>query len=111
MWRVPGHEDAVTLATIISLKLYLVGYHLVLRIPAMAAVFEDIGRSSRLLFVFKSVGDIFIRMLGIASVIEKFVWGKSSTEEGQQIDCIDEKAVSSFLWQKRKIFFTFIPRC
>ena len=44
MWRVPGHEDAVTLATIISLKLYLV-----LRIPAMAAVFEDIGRSSRLL--------------------------------------------------------------
>ena len=75
MWRVPGHEDAVTLATIISLKLYLV-----VRIPAMAAVFEDIGRSSRLLFVFKSVGDIFVRMLGIASVIEKFVWGKSPTE-------------------------------
>ena len=64
MWRVRGHKDAVTLATIISLILYLV-----LRIPAMAAVFEDIGRSSRLLFVVKSVGDIFIQMLGIASVI------------------------------------------
>ena len=50
----------------------------------MAAVFEDIVLSSRLLFVFKSVGDIFIRMLGIASVIEKFVWGESPTEGSHQ---------------------------
>ena len=47
----------------------------------MAVVLEDIDHSSRLLFVFKSIGDIFIRMLGLASVIEKFVWGKSAMEE------------------------------
>ena len=56
---------------------------------------EDIGRSCRLLFVFKSIGDIFIRMLGLASVIEKFVWGKSTTEEVASKDFSEDKAVSS----------------
>ena len=86
--RVPGHEVAVTLATTTSLKLPCVE-------DTMAVVFDDISHSSRLLFVFKSVGDIFIRMLGIFSVIEKFVWGKSAKEESHQKDCIDEKDVSS----------------
>ena len=75
----------------------------------MAAVFEDIGRSSRLLFVVKSVGDIFIRMLGIASVIEKFVWAKSPTEEAHQKDGIDEKAVSSSFVAETENLLHFYP--
>ena len=47
----------------------------------MATVLEDIDRSSRLLFVFKCIGDVFIRMVGLASVIEKFVWGERETEQ------------------------------
>ena len=47
----------------------------------MATVLEDIDRSSRLLFVFKSIGDVFIRMVGLASVIEKFVWGERETDQ------------------------------
>lgn len=47
----------------------------------MAGVGENFDRSSRLLFVFKSVGDIFLKMLGLVSVIEKFVWGESAPEE------------------------------
>ena len=61
----------------------------------MAGVLEDIGCSCRLLFAFKSIGDIFIRMLGLASVIEKFVWGKSTTEEVASKDFSEDKAVSS----------------
>ena len=61
----------------------------------MAGVLEDIGRSCRLLFVFKSIGDIFIRMLGLASVIEKFVWGKSTMEEVASKDFSGDKAVSN----------------
>ena len=58
----------------------------------MHVVLEDIGRSSQLLFVFKSVGDIFIRILGLASVIERFVWGISAMKELDKKDCRDEKA-------------------
>ena len=61
----------------------------------MAVVLEDIDHSYRLLFVFKSIGDIFIRMLGLALVIEKFVWGKIAMEEVDKKDCINEKAASS----------------
>ena len=75
----------------------------------MAVVFDDIGRSSRLLFVFKSIGDIFIRMLGISSVIEKFVWGKSATEESHQKDCIDEKDVSSSFVAETQNLLHFHP--
>ena len=61
----------------------------------MATVLEDIDRSSRLLFVFKSIGDVFIRMVGLASVIEKFVWGERETEQVEKKDGGEEKAVSS----------------
>ena len=57
----------------------------------MAGVLEDIGRSCRLLFVFKSIGDILVRILGLASVIEKFVWGKSATEEVANEDLSEDK--------------------
>ena len=100
--RVPRHEVAVTLATVTSLNLSCVE-------DTMAVVLEDIGRSSRLLFVFKSVGDIFIRMLEIASVIEKFVWRKSATEEVHQKDCIDEEAVSSSFVAETQNLFHFHP--
>ena len=75
----------------------------------MPAVFEDIGRSSQLLFVVKSVGDIFLQMLGIASFIEKFVWGKSPTEEAHQKDGIDEKAVSSLFVAETENLLHFHP--
>ena len=52
----------------------------------MATVLEDIDRSSRLLFVFKSIGDVFTRMVGLASVIEKFVWGERETEQVEKKD-------------------------
>ena len=61
----------------------------------MATVLEDIDRSSRLLFVFKSIGDVFIRMVGLASVIEKFVWGERETEQVEKKVGGEEKAVSS----------------
>ena len=61
----------------------------------MATVLEDIDRSSRLLFVFKSIGDVFIRMVGLASVIEKFVWGERDTELVEKKDGGEEKVVSS----------------
>ena len=75
----------------------------------MAVVFDDIGRLSRLLFVFKSIGDVFIRMLGISSVIEKFVWRKSATEESHQTDCIHEKDVSSSFVAETENLFHFHP--
>ena len=43
----------------------------------------------------KSVGDIFLKMLGLAPVIEKFVWGESGPEEVDKQDGIDDKSVSS----------------
>ena len=61
----------------------------------MATVLEDIYRSSRLLFVFKSIGDVFIKMVGLASVIEKFVWGERETEQVERKDRGEEKAISS----------------
>ena len=61
----------------------------------MAGVLEDIRRSCQLLFVFKSFGDIFIRMFGLPSVIEQFVLGKSATEEVAKKDFSEDKAVSS----------------
>ena len=75
----------------------------------MAVVFDDIGRLSRLLFVFKSIGDVFIRMLGISSVIEKFVWRKSATEESHQTDCIHEKDVSSSFVAETQNLLHFHP--
>ena len=62
---------------------------------SMATVLEDIDRSSRLLFVFKSIGDVFTRMVGLASVIEKFVWGERETEQVEKKNGGKEKAVSS----------------
>lgn len=61
----------------------------------MAGVLEDIDRSSRLIFVFKCIGDIFIRMLGLSSVIEDFVFGKSATEDVDTKDCSADKVISS----------------
>ena len=40
----------------------------------------------------KSVGDIFLNMLGLASVIEKFVWGESGPEEVDKQDGTDDKS-------------------
>ena len=56
---------------------------------------EDIDRSSQLLFVFKSNGDISIRMVGLALVIKKFVWGECATEQVDKKDGGEDKAVSS----------------
>ena len=58
----------------------------------MATVLEDIDRSFRLLFVFKSIGDGDV---GLASAIEKFVWGERETEQVEKKDGGEEKAVSS----------------
>ena len=56
---------------------------------------ENFNRSLSVLFVFKSVGDIFLKMLGLASVMEKFVWGESGPEEVDKQDGMDDKIVSS----------------
>ena len=77
----------------------------------MATVLEDIDRSSRLLFLFKSIGDVFIRMVGLASVIEKFVWGERETEQVEKKVGGEEKAVAAASLQKHKISSTFILRC
>ena len=47
----------------------------------MEGVVKNFDHSSQPLFVFKSVGDICIKMLGLASGIEKFVWGESGSQE------------------------------
>ena len=56
---------------------------------------ENFDHSSQLLFVFKSVGDICTKMLGLASGIEKFVWGESGPQEVDKQDYINNKSVSS----------------
>ena len=53
---------------------------------------ENFNRSLSVLFVFKSVGDIFLKMLGLASVMEKFVWGESGPEEVDKQDSMDDKS-------------------
>ena len=75
----------------------------------MAGVGENFDRSSRLLFVFKSVGDIFLKMLGLASVIEKFVWGESAPEEVDKQDGMDEKSVSSIFVAETQNLLHFHP--
>ena len=61
----------------------------------MEGVVKNFDHSSQPLFVFKSVGDICIKMLGLASGIEKFVWGESGSQEVDKQDCIDNNSVSS----------------
>ena len=77
----------------------------------MAGVLENFDRSSRLLFVFKSVGDIFIKMLGLASVIEKFVWGESELEEVEKKIVWATRPSAAASCRKHKTFFTFILHC
>ena len=78
-------------------------------VDTMVGVGENCDRSSRLLFVFKSVGDIFLKMLGLVSVIEKFVWGESGPEEVDKQDSMDEKGVSSSFVAETQNLLHFHP--
>ena len=58
----------------------------------------------------KSVGDIFLlKMLGLAPVIEKFVWGESRPEEVNKQDGIDDKSVSGNFVAKTQNLLYFHP--
>ena len=59
----------------------------------------------------KSVGNICIKMLGLASGIEKFVWGESGPQEVDKQDYNNDKSVSSSFVAGTQIFFTFIYHC
>ena len=88
MERESGDNDKFGLATRLPTTCTM-------RFDTMAGVLEDIDRSSRLIFVLKCIGDIFIRMLGLASVIEDFVLGKSATEDVDKKDCSEDKVINS----------------
>ena len=75
----------------------------------MVGVVENFDRSSRLLFVFKSIGDIFLKMLGLATVIEKFVWGESGPEEVDKQDGMDDTSVSSSFVAEMQNLLHFHP--
>ena len=57
----------------------------------------------------KCVGDIFLKMLGLAPVIEKFVWGESGPEEVDKQDGIDDKSVSSSFVAETQNLLYFHP--
>ena len=62
--------------------------------------------SSQLLFVFKSIGDICIKMLGLVSGMEKCVWGESGSQEVDKQDCINNNSVSSsFVAGTQNLFY------
>lgn len=72
----------------------------------MEGVVENFDHSSQLLFVFKSIGDICIKMLGLVSGIEKCVWGESGSQEVDKQDCIKNNSVSSsFVAGTQNLFY------
>ena len=57
----------------------------------------------------KSIGDIFLKMLGLPSVIEEFVWDESGPEEVDKQDGIDDKSVSSSFVAETQNLLYFRP--
>ena len=57
----------------------------------------------------KSIGGIFLKMLRLAPVIEKFVWGESGPEEVDKQDGIDNKSVSSSFVAETQNLLYFHP--
>lgn len=50
----------------------------------MASVVEDVERCSRLVFVLKTVGDVFLKSLSLTSVVGRFVFGSKNEETGEE---------------------------